>query len=70
MWTHSVVVILRNRSRHEDFTVSVVLRVDTVLYTGRVKEAVKKERSQHTVQAGTGMQVGCLVRHSHRVLVH
>ncbi|KAE8736894.1 hypothetical protein FOCC_FOCC017650 [Frankliniella occidentalis] len=53
----SVVVLLRNRSRQEDHHVTVVLRVDTVLYTGRVKEPVKKERSVHTVPAGTEEEV-------------
>ena len=45
---------MRNRNRNEDHTVTVVLRVDTVLYTGRVKEPVKKERTVRMVRAGTG----------------
>ncbi|XP_034230748.1 annulin [Thrips palmi] len=53
----SVVVLMRNRSRREDYSVTVVLRVDTVLYTGRVKEPVKKERSAHKVRAGTEEEV-------------
>ncbi|KAL1124024.1 hypothetical protein AAG570_001794 [Ranatra chinensis] len=40
----SVVVVMHNKSRTKDYSVSVVLRVDTVLYTGKIKEAVKKEK--------------------------
>lgn len=52
-----MLVVLRNRSRREDYSVTVVLRVDTVLYTGRVKEPVKKERSVRSVRAGTEEEV-------------
>lgn len=48
----SVVVILKNRSPNKDYTVSVTLRVDTVLYTGRVKDAVKKDKVERLVKVG------------------
>jgi hypothetical protein len=48
----SVVVIMRNRSHSKDHTVTVILRVDTVLYTGRHKDDVKKEKVERLVKAG------------------
>lgn len=48
----SVVVIIRNHSRTKDHTVSVTLQVDTVLYTGRHKDAVKKEKYEQLIKAG------------------
>ena len=33
---------------------SVTLQVDTVLYTGRHKDAVKKEKYERPVKAGAG----------------
>jgi hypothetical protein len=50
----SVVVIIRNRSHTKDHTVSVTLQVDTVLYTGRHKDAVKKEKYERPVKVGAG----------------
>jgi hypothetical protein len=34
--------------------VSITLQVDTVLYTGRHKDAVKKEKYERPVKAGAG----------------
>jgi hypothetical protein len=45
---------MKNRSPIKDHTVSVTLRVDTVLYTGRVKDAVKKEKVERLVKMGAG----------------
>lgn len=43
---------MRNRSHSKDHTVTVILRVDTVLYTGRHKDDVKKEKVERLVKAG------------------
>ncbi|XP_069698765.1 annulin-like isoform X1 [Periplaneta americana] len=48
----SVVVLMKNQSRTQDHTVTVTLRVDTVLYTGRLKDAVKKDKTERLVKAG------------------
>ncbi|XP_059471130.1 annulin isoform X2 [Neocloeon triangulifer] len=48
----SVVLVMKNRSRNTDHTVTVTLRVDTVNYTGRIKEGVKKETTDRLVKAG------------------
>ncbi|XP_046385500.1 annulin-like isoform X2 [Ischnura elegans] len=48
----SVVVVMKNNSRTKDHTVSVLLRVDTVLYTGKIKEGVRKEKTERLVKAG------------------
>jgi hypothetical protein len=45
---------MKNRSRVKDHTVTVTLRVDTVLYTGRLKDAVKKEKVERLVKTGAG----------------
>lgn len=50
----SVVVAMVNRNRSKDYTISIILRVDTVLYTGEVKDAVKKEKFDRVIKAGTG----------------
>ncbi|XP_065352069.1 annulin-like isoform X2 [Cloeon dipterum] len=50
---YSVVVVMKNRSRTQNHTVTVTLRVDTVNYTGRIKEGVKKETTDRLVKAGT-----------------
>ncbi|XP_043510721.1 annulin isoform X2 [Frieseomelitta varia] len=38
----SVVLMIKNRSSHSEYQVSVILRVETVLYTGRVGDPVKR----------------------------
>ncbi|XP_043255316.1 annulin isoform X1 [Colletes gigas] len=38
----SVVLLIKNRSSYNEYRVSVILRVETVLYTGRVGEPVKR----------------------------
>nr|CAD7601167.1 unnamed protein product [Timema genevievae] len=48
----SVVVVMKNRSRTENYTVKVILRVDAVLYTGTVKDAVKRDDVERVVKAG------------------
>lgn len=45
---------MKNRSRSKDHTVTVTLRVDTVLYTGRHKDAVKRDKVERLVKAGAG----------------
>jgi hypothetical protein len=45
---------MKNRSPNKDHTVTVTLRVDTVLYTGRVKDAVKKDKVERLVKVGAG----------------
>lgn len=45
---------MKNRSNRQDYTVNVVLRVDTVLYTGKLKDPVRKETADCKVKAGAG----------------
>nr|CAD7194805.1 unnamed protein product [Timema douglasi] len=47
-----VVVVMKNRSRTENYTVKVILRVDAVLYTGTVKDAIKRDDVERVVKAG------------------
>lgn len=47
-----VAIVMKNRSREKDYTVNVVLRVDCVLYTGRVPNAVKSDSTRKVVKAG------------------
>ncbi|KAJ8865859.1 hypothetical protein PR048_033382 [Dryococelus australis] len=47
-----VVVVMKNRSRSESHKVSVILRVDTVMYTGSVKDSVKKISEERMVTPG------------------
>ncbi|XP_046675625.1 annulin-like isoform X2 [Homalodisca vitripennis] len=37
-------VVLSNKSKDKDYKVTVILRVDTVLYTGKVEDSVRKEK--------------------------
>ncbi|XP_049802797.1 annulin isoform X1 [Schistocerca nitens] len=53
----SVVVVMKNRSNQQDYTVTVLLRVDTVLYTGHVKDGVKKEKAERVIKAGAVEEV-------------
>jgi hypothetical protein len=64
----SVVVIMKNRSPNKDHTVSVTLRVDTVLYTGRVKDAVKKYKVERLVKVGAGRCPSLEFQYYHCVL--
>lgn len=48
-----VVLVMKNRSKDKDYTVNVVLRVDCVLYTGRVPHAVKRENYQKKIKSKT-----------------
>ena len=47
-------MLMKNKNRNQDYTVSVILRVDTVLYTGKVKDPVKKTKVDVIVRGGTG----------------
>ncbi|XP_075212942.1 transglutaminase [Lycorma delicatula] len=53
----SVVLLMKNKASKQDHTVTVTLRVDTVLYTGKVKDPVKKEKFVKTIKAGTDEEV-------------
>ena len=46
-----------NRNRNKDYNISVTLRVDSVLYTGQVKGAVKQEKFERTLKAGTAQNI-------------
>lgn len=41
--TFDVSLVMRNRSKSKDYKVNVTLRVDSVSYTGRIGELVKRE---------------------------
>jgi transglutaminase 1 len=53
----SAVVTVANRNRSKDYTVEVTLRVDSVLYTGKLKSVIKKEVFQRTIKAGTAQNI-------------
>ncbi|XP_076234245.1 transglutaminase isoform X2 [Calliopsis andreniformis] len=48
----SVVLLIRNRSSFNEYQVSVILRVETVLYTGRVGDPVKRLSTDRSVRPG------------------
>jgi hypothetical protein len=56
----SVVLVMKNRNRSVDHMVTVTLRVDTVNYTGRIKEGVSKETTDRLVKAGAGYYFHCV----------
>ncbi|XP_057325796.1 annulin-like isoform X1 [Microplitis mediator] len=53
----SVVLMMKNRSKENKYRVSVVLRVDVVLYTGKVGGSVKTFESDHVVKPGSYEEV-------------
>lgn len=48
----SVVVKMINKSKDQDYTVTVILRVDAVTYTGKVGDSVKKTKEEVIVKRG------------------
>ncbi|XP_043792273.1 annulin isoform X2 [Apis laboriosa] len=48
----SVVLSIKNRSDRKEYEVSVILRVETVLYTGRVGDPVKRWSVERVVRPG------------------
>ncbi|XP_053985887.1 annulin isoform X1 [Hylaeus volcanicus] len=48
----SVVLLIKNRSTNQEYRVSVILRVETVLYTGRVGDPVKRLSIDRLVRPG------------------
>ncbi|XP_029048718.1 annulin isoform X1 [Osmia bicornis bicornis] len=48
----SVVLLIKNRSSYNEYRVSVILRVETVLYTGRVGDPVKRLSMDRLVKPG------------------
>lgn len=57
IWLSSVVLWIRNKSDRKEYRVSVILRVETVLYTGRVGEPVKRWSVDRVVRAGAVEEV-------------
>lgn len=53
----SVAIVMKNRSKNKNYTVNVILRVDCVLYTGRVKDPVKRDQVSRTIKAGTTEEI-------------
>lgn len=49
---YSVVLLIKNRSNYNEYEVSVILRVETVLYTGRVGDPVKRLNIDRLVRPG------------------
>jgi hypothetical protein len=43
---------MNNKSRDQDYTVTVILRVDAVTYTGKVGDSVKKTKEDVVVKRG------------------
>lgn len=48
-------VVLSNKNRDKDYEVTVILRVDTVLYTGKVGDSVVKEKFDILVKRKSGL---------------
>lgn len=46
-----------NRNRSKDYTVGVTLRVDSILYTGKLKSVIKKEVFERVIKAGTAQNI-------------
>lgn len=53
----SVVLLIKNKSKHNAYEVSAILRVETVLYTGRVGDPVKRLNIDRLVKPGTVEEV-------------
>ena len=53
----SAVVTVANRNRSKDYTLEVTLRVESVLYTGKLKSVIKKEVFQRTIKADTAQNI-------------
>ncbi|RZF45384.1 hypothetical protein LSTR_LSTR002827 [Laodelphax striatellus] len=53
----SVILSMKNKSRTKDYSISIILRVDTVIYTGKIKDSVKKEKFEIVVKAGAEEEV-------------
>lgn len=47
-----MVLLIKNRSSYNEYRVSVILRVETVLYTGRVGDPVKRLNIDRLVKPG------------------
>lgn len=54
LWYCSAVVVLTNKSKDKDYSVTVILRVDTVLYTGKVEDSVRKDKFDILVKKKSG----------------
>lgn len=52
-----VVLVMKNRSKNQDYKVQVVLRVEVVTYTGKVGDNVKKEDYSVSVKAESIVEV-------------
>ncbi|XP_043275141.1 annulin isoform X2 [Venturia canescens] len=48
----SVILLMKNRSSELEYRVSVILRVEVVLYTGRVGDPVKRSETERLVRPG------------------
>ncbi|XP_024939545.1 annulin isoform X2 [Cephus cinctus] len=48
----SVVMLMKNRSTTKGYRVTVILRIETVLYTGRVGDPVKRTETERLVRPG------------------
>lgn len=55
--SYSVVLTAANRNRTKDYSIQVTLRVDSVLYTGKLKSQVKKEVFDRVLKAGTAQNI-------------
>lgn len=53
----SVILIIKNYSPVEDYKVSIILRIETVLYTGKFGEPVKKSESDRFVKPDSEEEV-------------
>ena len=57
MISFSVALTVANRNRTKDYSIQVTLRVDSVLYTGKLKSTVKKEVFERVIKAGTAQNI-------------
>jgi len=57
----SVVLVMKNQSTIKDYNVSVILRVDTVLYTGKLQDPVRKDKFERLIKSGTEEEISLSV---------
>jgi len=56
-----VVVEVTNKNPSKDYTVSVILRVESTHYTGKIKSLVKREKFERVIRSGFVEKVQMMV---------
>lgn len=47
-------MVIANKSKDKDYTISVILRVDAVMYTGKIEDSVRKDKFDILVKKKSG----------------